>query len=145
MRCANFPHPRPAWSAMARCRMFWLASWCRGIESALKAETTFRPTLAWSTPRPWPCKNRRCWVTLALALGLERMIKRHALVRKLPSVETLGSVTVICSDKTGTLTRNEMTVREIIVSGRHYRVTGAGFEPRGQFLQVPAGEASHGA
>ncbi|MGD1009428.1 MAG: cation-translocating P-type ATPase [Candidatus Aminicenantales bacterium] len=73
-------------------------------------------------------------VTIALALGVQRMVRRHVLIRKLPSVETLGCATVICSDKTGTLTKNEMTVRTVWTSRRSFEVTGAGYEPEGEFL-----------
>jgi Ca2+-transporting ATPase len=71
--------------------------------------------------------------TITLALGMQRMARRGAIVRKLPAVETLGAATVICSDKTGTLTQNEMTVREVWTGGRRYRVTGEGYEPVGGF------------
>ncbi len=73
-------------------------------------------------------------VTISLALGVQRMIKRKAIVRKLPSVETLGCATVICSDKTGTLTQNKMTVTHMWTDGKVIEVTGNGYQPSGEFL-----------
>ena len=72
-------------------------------------------------------------VTVALALGVQRMIKRNAIIRKLRAVETLGCSTVICSDKTGTLTQNEMTVRKIVCGLDLVDVTGEGYDPKGKF------------
>ena len=77
-------------------------------------------------------------VTISLALGVQRMVKRNALVRRLPAVETLGSTSVICSDKTGTLTRDEMTVRQVYVAKDLFEVSGAGFEPHGEFTRAGA-------
>ncbi|WP_035216358.1 cation-translocating P-type ATPase [Desulfobulbus elongatus] len=72
-------------------------------------------------------------VTIALAIGVQRMARRNAIIRRLPAVETLGSTTVICSDKTGTLTCNEMTVTELVTPGHVCRVSGTGYDPEGGF------------
>jgi magnesium-transporting ATPase (P-type) len=71
-------------------------------------------------------------MSITLAIGVQRMAARHAVIRRLPAVETLGSVTVICSDKTGTLTRNEMTVQQVVLADRVVDVEGAGYAPEGK-------------
>ena len=83
-------------------------------------------------------------MTIALAIGVQRMARRHAVIRRLPAVETLGSVTVICSDKTGTLTRNEMTVQQVALDGLLLNVEGVGYAPEGRIVPVaaPAGAGS---
>ncbi len=74
-------------------------------------------------------------VTIVLALGVQRMIKKNAIVRRLPAVETLGATTVICSDKTGTLTQNQMTVQKLVLPHKEIEVEGSGYQPFGQFKQ----------
>lgn len=82
-------------------------------------------------------------ISITLAIGVQRMARRHAVVRRLPAVETLGSTSVICSDKTGTLTRNEMTARRIVTVGAEYLVDGAGYAPEGRI--TASGRETEGA
>ncbi len=84
-------------------------------------------------------------VTIMLSIGVARMAKRGAIIRKLPAVESLGSTTVICSDKTGTLTQNEMTVKELLAAGHRYALSGTGYAPEGELQVAGAAPAANAA
>jgi len=83
-------------------------------------------------------------ITITLAIGVQQMARRNAITRRLPAVEALGSVTTVCSDKTGTLTKNEMTVRRIVTAVAEYEVTGLGYAPEGEIIPVGMGPAAPG-
>jgi Ca2+-transporting ATPase len=115
------------WAALGVCALVFLVGWARGYEPFTMFITAVSLAVA-AVP-----EGLAAVVTITLALGMREMIKRHALIRRLASVETLGSTTVICSDKTGTLTQNQMTVTRLWVDGTMLEVTGQGYDPVGQF------------
>jgi P-type Ca2+ transporter type 2C len=115
------------WACLGICALVFAVGWLRGYNPLDMFMIAVSLAIA-AVPEGLPAV-----VTISLALGMREMIKRHALIRKLASVETLGSTTVICSDKTGTLTQNEMTVTRIWVDGQSIAITGSGYSPVGDF------------
>ncbi len=114
-----------ALAGVAVCIAIFLLGWVQGIPLNTMLVTAIALAVA-AIPESLPAV-----VTIVLTMGIQRMIRKKALVKKLPAVETLGSVSVICSDKTGTLTQNQMTVREIFSDGVLYSVEGSGYSPCG--------------
>ncbi len=117
------------WAALAICGIIFLVGMFRGTAPLEMFIIAVSLAIA-AVPEGLPAV-----VTITLALGMQEMIERNALIRRLSSVETLGSATIICSDKTGTLTQNEMTVTRVAVDGEFIEVTGSGYQPEGEFLQ----------
>ncbi|HKJ26648.1 MAG TPA: HAD-IC family P-type ATPase, partial [Anaerolineales bacterium] len=116
------------WAALAICGLVFLLGWVRGNDPLEMFLVAVSLAIA-AVPEGLPAV-----VTISLALGMREMIDRNALIRRLSSVETLGSATVIGSDKTGTLTQNEMTVTQISIDGKEIAITGGGYRPEGDFL-----------
>jgi Ca2+-transporting ATPase len=117
-----------AWVALAMAGLTGLAAWFRGLPFHEVVRTAVALAVA-AVPEGLPAI-----ATITLALGVHRMARRHALVRRLPAVEALGSASVICTDKTGTLTRGEMTVTALWLDDRTLEVSGTGYCPEGGFL-----------
>jgi len=115
------------WAALIICALVFGIGWFRGYDPLEMFIIAVSLAIA-AVPEGLPAV-----VTISLALGMREMVGRNALIRRLASVETLGSATVICSDKTGTLTQNEMTVTQISVDGKDIYVTGTGYIPQGDF------------
>ncbi len=115
------------WAALIICAVVFVVGLLRGQEALHMFEVAVTLAIA-AVPEGLPAV-----VTISLALGMREMIKRNALIRRLSSVETLGSATVIGSDKTGTLTQNAMTVTSVWVDGRRVEVSGTGYQPQGEF------------
>ena len=115
------------WAALAVCGLVFIVGWMQDLPPAEIFLVAVSLAVA-AVPEGLPAV-----VTITLALGMNKMIDRHALIRKLSSVETLGSTTVICSDKTGTLTQNQMTVTRLWVDGVTFHITGSGYQPDGEF------------
>jgi len=115
------------WAALAICALVFVVGWLRGHEILDMFMIAVGLAIA-AVPEGLPAV-----VTISLALGMREMIRRHALIRRLSSVETLGSTTVICSDKTGTLTQNEMTATRLWTAGQMFEITGSGYTPEGDF------------
>lgn len=127
------------WLIIGLAALTFMAGWIRGEDPI----DTFIASVALAVaaiPEGLPVA-----VTITLAIGVRRMAKRHAIIRKLPAVETLGGTTIICSDKTGTLTQNQMTVQAIYAGGECFEVCGAGYTPEGNFRleHQPVKPASH--